>query len=115
MNITLRGLTQSGLEIREKTKIEQGRWFRAGQREVVVGKSIAKRYPDAELGKKLHFGRGDWEVVGVMDSDSSATTSEIYARPQSDGRRFQSSGRASSALVRATDDSGRAGAGQFHQ
>jgi putative ABC transport system permease protein len=103
MNITLRGLTQTGLAIREQTKIDKGRWFRAGQREVVVGKSIAKRYPDAELGKKLHFGRGDWEVVGVMDSDSSATNSEIYADFNQMAGDFNRQDGPSSALIRATD------------
>jgi putative ABC transport system permease protein len=103
MNITLRGLTQVGLDIREKTKIAEGHWFRPGQREVVVGKSIAKRYPGAELGKKLHFGRGDWEVVGVMDSDSSATNSEIYADLNQMAGDFNRQDSPSSALIRATD------------
>jgi putative ABC transport system permease protein len=103
MNITLRGLTQVGLDIREKTKIVNGRWFHAGQREIVVGKSIAKRYPDAELGKKLRFGRGDWEVVGVMDSDSSATNSEIYADFNQMAGDFNRQDGPSSALIRATD------------
>jgi putative ABC transport system permease protein len=103
MNITLRGLTQVGLDIREKTKIADGRWFLPGQREVVVGKSIAKRYPGAELGKKLHFGRGDWEVVGVMDSDSSATNSEIYADLNQMAGDFNRQDGPSSALIRATD------------
>ena len=103
MNITLRGLTQVGLALREKTKIATGRWFRQGQREVVVGKSIANRYPGAELGKKLHFGRGDWEVVGIMDSDSSATNSEIYADLNQLAGDFNRQDGPSSALIRATD------------
>jgi putative ABC transport system permease protein len=103
MNITLRGLTTVGLDIREKTKISEGRWFRAGQREVVVGKSIANRYPGAALGRKLHFGRGDWEVVGVMDSDSSATNSEIYADLNQMAGDFKRQDGPSSALIRATD------------
>lgn len=103
MNITLRGLTQVGLDIRDKTKISKGRWFRTGQREVVVGKSIAKRYPGAELGKMLHFGRGDWEVVGVMDSDSSATNSEIYADLNQMAGDFNRQDAPSSVLIRATD------------
>ena len=103
MNITLRGLTQTGLDIREKTKIAKGRWFRAGQREVVVGNSVAKRYPAAELGKKLHFGRGDWEVVGVMDSNASATNSEIYADLNQMAGDFNRQDGPSSALIRATD------------
>src|SRR5580700_11041237 len=103
MNITLRGLTQVGLDIREKTKIAEGRWFRPGQREVVVGKSIAKRYPGAELGKKMRFGRGDWEVVGIMDSDSSATNSEIYADLNQMAGDFNRQDGPSAALIRATD------------
>src|SRR5580704_9597527 len=35
MNVTVRGLTQVGLDLREKVKISQGRWFRPGMREVV--------------------------------------------------------------------------------
>lgn len=103
MNITLRGLTQVGLDIREQTKVSEGRWFRAGQREVVVGKSIAKRYPQGKIGSKLHFGRGDWEVVGVMDSNSSATNSEIYADFNQLAGDFNRQDGPSSALVRATD------------
>ncbi len=103
MNITLRGLTQVGLDIREKTKIAEGRWFRPGQREVVVGKSIAKNYPAAAVAQKLHFGRGDWEVVGVMDSDSSATKSEIYADFNQMAGDFNRQDGPSSALLRATD------------
>jgi putative ABC transport system permease protein len=103
INITLRGLTQVGLDIREHTKISAGRWFRQGQREVVVGESVAKRYPNAELGRKLRFGRGDWEVVGVMTSDSSATNSEIYADLNQMSGDFNRQDGPSSALIRATD------------
>jgi ABC-type antimicrobial peptide transport system permease subunit len=103
MNITLRGLTQTGLDLREHTKIAEGRWFRAGQREVVVGSSVAKRYPDAELGRSLHFGRGDWKVVGVMQSDSSATNSEIYADLNQMAGDFNRQDSPSAALIRATD------------
>jgi putative ABC transport system permease protein len=103
MNITLRGLTQVGLDIREKTKIAEGRWFRPGHREVVVGKSVGKNYSAAAVGQKLHFGRGDWEVVGVMDSDSSATKSEIYADFNQMAGDFNRQDGPSSALLRATD------------
>src|SRR5215831_438534 len=49
MNVTLRGLGTMGIEMR-KAAIREGRWFRSGQREVVVGTSIASRYPAARLG-----------------------------------------------------------------
>ena len=102
-NVMLRGLTSVGLEIREEVHIAQGRWFRQGQREVVVGKAVARDYPDAQIGKKLHFGKGDWEVVGVMDAGAGATDSEIFCdlnQASGDFNRFDG---LSSALVRAED------------
>jgi putative ABC transport system permease protein len=103
MNVTLRGITPVGVEVREHIKIAEGRWFRAGMREVTVGQAIAKRYPDAQIGKKLRFGRGDWEVVGVMDAGRSAHDSEIFCdlnQMSGDFNRFDA---LSSAMVRATD------------
>ena len=46
-NITLRGITAMGIQMREGIKLAQGRWFAFGKREVVVGKSIAARFPGA--------------------------------------------------------------------
>jgi putative ABC transport system permease protein len=79
MNVTLRGLTQSGLEMRDQVRLVEGRWFEPGKREVVVGKGITRRYPDARLGGQLRFGRGVWNVVGVMDAGRGAANSEIFA------------------------------------
>src|ERR1019366_4105592 len=81
-----------------------GRWFDAGKREVVVGEAIAKRYPAARMGNKLRFGKGDWDVVGVMSAGQSATNSEIFAdlnQVSSDFSRIQV---LSSILLRAQDE-----------
>lgn len=102
-NVTLRGLSQAGLQMRE-LKIISGRWFRPGQREVVVGKSVAKRYANARLGKQLTFGRGHWTVVGVMDGGGSTTDSEIYGDVNQVAADFNRSNTLSSALVQATDE-----------
>ncbi len=79
INISLRGLTTTGFAMREYVQIAEGRMFQPGRREVVVGKGLAKRYPKARIGSKLDFGRGEWEVVGVMDGGRSAADSEIFA------------------------------------
>lgn len=102
MNVTLRGLLPVGYEMR-RLKLAQGRWFEQGKREVVVGKSIQKRYPAAQLGKSLHFGRGEWAVVGVMDGGQSAVNSEIFADLNQIAADFNRSDGLSSVLVRATD------------
>jgi putative ABC transport system permease protein len=103
MNVTLRGILPVGVKMRDDLKLQDGRWFQAGQREVVVGKSIAKRYPGAHMGNKLRFGRGEWEVVGVMDGGQSAVNSEIFGDLNQISSDFNRADGLSSILLRATD------------
>src|SRR5947209_6679457 len=53
VNVTIRGLQPAGVELRTNVKIEEGRWFETGKREIVVGHSVARRFPDAQLGKTI--------------------------------------------------------------
>ena len=105
INITLRGLTADGFAMRgSDVKLTGGRMFTPGRREVVVGQGISNRYPMARLGQTLHFGKGDWQVVGVMDAGRSAANSEVFCdlfQLASDQNRETT---LSSALVRATDE-----------
>jgi putative ABC transport system permease protein len=99
-NITVRGLLPAGIEMRDQIRIANGRWFQTGRREVVVGKSIAQRFPAVQIGKQIRFGRGDWTIVGIMDAAKSAHNSEIFADLNQVSADFD---RTSSALLRATD------------
>jgi putative ABC transport system permease protein len=103
INLTVRGLPAAGIEMRQAIHITKGRWFQPGRREVVVGTSVAARFPDAQIGKQIQFGRGMWDVVGVMDAGRGAQSSEIWGdlnQVSSDLQRLEV---LSSALVRATD------------
>ena len=94
-----------GAEKHPQAMAAQGIAKIAGRREVVVGNGLARRYPDASLGRKLRFGRGEWEVVGVMDAGRSAANSEVFcdlAQLAADQNRETT---LSSVLVRATDES----------
>jgi putative ABC transport system permease protein len=102
-NITLRGLMPIGIELRESLKIVEGRWFEPGKRELVVGESIAKAYPQARLAGKLRLGSSDWDVVGVMSAGESSTNSEIFADLNQLSADQNRSAVLSSALLRATD------------
>jgi ABC-type antimicrobial peptide transport system permease subunit len=103
INVTLRGITPVGLEMRHGLKLVSGRWFESGKREVVVGESIEKRFPGARIGRRLRFGRGEWEVVGIMSAGKSATNSEIFADLNQASSDFQRSEALSSVLLTATD------------
>lgn len=102
-NVSLRGISLRGIQMR-KLNIRSGRWFLPGQREIVVGKSIAKRYPSAQLGKQLKFGKGNWTIVGVMDGKQSATDSEIYGDANQVASDFNRPDTYSSALLQSTDE-----------
>jgi putative ABC transport system permease protein len=102
MNITLRGLGATGIEMRT-VAIREGRWFQSGQREVVVGSSIASRYPAARIGQTLSFGRGTWLVVGVMDAGRSAANSEIWGELTQISSDFNRQETLSSVLLKTTD------------
>ncbi len=102
-NVNIRGLPPMGIRMRSNLKLIEGRWFRPGQREVVVGKSIARRYVNAGVGDRLRFGRGDWNVVGVLDAGNTAFDSEIWVglnQLATDSNRMEV---LSSVLVRASD------------
>jgi putative ABC transport system permease protein len=102
-NVTLRGISARGISMR-KLKLASGRWFTPGQREVTVGKSVAKRYPDAAPGKQLRFGRGLWTVVGVIDGNGSSVDSEIFGDGPLVTADFNRSDAYSSAILQATDE-----------
>ncbi len=103
MNVTLRGILPMGVKMRDGLKLRDGRWFQAGRREVVVGESVAKRYPGARMSKKLRFGRGEWEVVGVMGAGQSAVNSEIFGDLNQISSDFNRPETLSSVLLRAND------------
>ena len=102
MNVTLRGLLPVGIAMRN-VHLTSGRWFQAGHREIVVGKSIAQRYPDAQLGRHLRFGKGDWLIVGIMDGGQSALNSEIWGDLNQVSSDYNRDDNLSSILVRASD------------
>lgn len=103
-NITVRGLGPVGIEMRPHLKLESGRWFDTGKREVVVGESVAQRVPEARLGRSIRFGRGEWQVVGIFSAGRTANNSEILADLNQVSSDFQRVEVLSSALLRATDE-----------
>lgn len=102
MNVTLRGLLPVGIAMRN-VHLVSGRWYQAGHREIVVGKSVAQRYPDAQLGRHLRFGKGDWSIVGIMDGGQSALNSEIWGDLNQVSSDYNREDNLSSILVRVSD------------
>jgi putative ABC transport system permease protein len=77
-NVIVRGVSDKSFELRPKVKITEGRMFRPGLRELVVSRSISKRFKDAKVGDKIKLRRSQWDVVGVFDASRTAYDSEIW-------------------------------------
>lgn len=83
-NVTLRGIEPTGLEMRPELKIIDGRVFKSGLQEVIVGKSALKSFEGVSMGSKLRFRGADWTVVGVFESGDAHESELItdYATAQ---------------------------------
>jgi ABC-type lipoprotein release transport system permease subunit len=77
-NITVRGVSPPGLQLRPQVTLAEGRWFTFGSTEIVVGASIAKRFLNATIGDTIRFGDARWQIVGVIDGKGTAFDSEIW-------------------------------------
>lgn len=77
-NVTVRGTSILGLEMRPQVKIVEGRMFRPGTSEIIAGRAIAKGFRGTGLGETLRFAQRDWTVVGVFDSGRTGFDSEIW-------------------------------------
>jgi ABC-type antimicrobial peptide transport system permease subunit len=78
VNVTVRFMTPTGIEMRPEVKLISGRWFAPGQREIVVSKAIGKRFAQTGVGDQIWIGKGNWTVVGVFDAARTAHESEIW-------------------------------------
>src|ERR1700756_2311227 len=103
VNVSVRGMMPAGLELRSHVKLVEGRWFAQGQREVVVGQNVHRRFTGANVGDTMDFGKGQWKVVGVFDAGGTAYDSEIWSDVNQMAADFDRQGGFSSAYLRATD------------
>jgi putative ABC transport system permease protein len=76
--VQVRGVTEQVLKVREKARIKQGRMFKPGLAELVVGNNVVRLFQGFDLGSQVKFGGGTWIVVGIMDSGGTSFDSEIW-------------------------------------
>ena len=77
-NVTVRGTSAVGMELRPQVRFVEGRMFRPGTSEIVTGRAIANGFQGAARGETLRFAQRDWLVVGVFDSGKTGFDSEIW-------------------------------------
>jgi putative ABC transport system permease protein len=80
-NVVFRGVSPNVLTIRSNVKIAEGRMFRHGLNEIVVGKNAKATYSGLALGSTIALGSASWQVVGIFDAGGSAFDSEVWGDP----------------------------------
>ncbi len=77
-NVIVRGVTPEALVLRTQVRLVEGRMFRLGSNEVIVGSAIHGRFEGAGIGEYLKFGGRQWLITGVFDAGKSGFDSEIW-------------------------------------
>jgi len=78
-NLPLRGITPAGIALRHGVRITEGRLFRPGTNELVVGRAVVREFVGFEVGKTLRLGQSTWTVVGVFEDGGTVRESELWA------------------------------------
>jgi putative ABC transport system permease protein len=77
-NVPLRGIGPEALEVRNEVKIIDGRMFRFGTNEAIVGRAATRQFAGADLGSELTSGNLKLRIVGVFEANGAVGETEIW-------------------------------------
>ena len=77
-NVPLRGVEPAAFGVRDEVRIVEGRTFRPGTNEIIVGRSAAAQFAGIDLGTTQRWGESAWEVVGIFEAGGTIAESEIW-------------------------------------
>jgi len=78
-NVPVRGVSAGATAMRPQVKIKEGRMFKQGSSEIVIGNAVASQFQGVAMGQTVQIGTGFWTIVGVFDAGRSGFASEIWA------------------------------------
>ena len=78
-NVVVRGISDAAWEVRTNIQILAGQKPASGRAEVCIGRKLAGRMPNTNLGETIRFGGRGWTVVCHFEAGGSAFESEIWA------------------------------------
>jgi putative ABC transport system permease protein len=80
-NVAIRGVDDPAFDVHPEVRITEGRPFRQGALEVIVGRQAHTRFAGLDLGAEVALGRQShrqYRVVGVFQAKGGALESEIW-------------------------------------
>ena len=77
-NVVARGVTERAFDVRKGIRITEGRSFTSGASEIIIGRRIAQRFRNMQVGDSLEVAGRQWAVVGHFEADGSGFESEVW-------------------------------------
>ena len=77
-NLPLRGVSPMAPLVRKSFELVEGRMFREGTNEVVVGNGVVQSYDGLDVGKTVRWGGANWTVVGRFTDKAGIAESEVW-------------------------------------
>ena len=78
-NLPLRGVGPNAVPLRRHFKLVQGRMFKPGTSEIIVGDGAVQQFVGLSVGDKVRWLNTDWQVVGRFTDDGGLAESEAWA------------------------------------
>ena len=77
-NVPLRGIEPAGMSARQEVSMVQGRMFRFGTNEAIVGRAANSQFVDMNVGDTIVSGQNRWPVVGIFEADGGVAETEVW-------------------------------------
>lgn len=78
-NVTIRGIGPQAFQVRPEIHLAEGRLFKPGLRELIVGRGAQHQFKGLNVGEKIELRGSDWTVVGIFESGGDSHESELMA------------------------------------
>lgn len=78
-NMPFRGVGPNAIKLRQEFEVVEGKMFRPGTNEIIVGDGAVKQYVGLEVGKTVRWLSTDWLIVGRFTDDGGLAESEVWA------------------------------------
>ena len=99
-NVPMRGIEPASLEVRDDVKIVEGRMFRFGTDEAIVGRAAQHQFNGVDLGSVYESKQLTLKIVGVFTEGGAVTESEIWCDARTLQNAYRRGNSYQSVLVR---------------
>jgi putative ABC transport system permease protein len=75
--VSVRGIESGAMRLRPEIRMVQGRLFRPGLHELIMGRALQTQFPGLQLGRSVMLQGSPWAIVGSFASAGDAHESEM--------------------------------------